>query len=55
MAKITKDDWKKKWKSGTYDHIDSSYVPGSHEIEQGNVTWHFVTPKETEEQSGEEK
>ncbi len=43
------DDWKKKWKAGAYDHIDPSYVPGSHEIERGEVTWHDVTKCEKQD------
>jgi hypothetical protein len=33
----------------TYDHIDPSYVPGSHEIERGEVTWHDVTKREKQD------
>jgi hypothetical protein len=39
-AKITKDDWKKTWKPGTYRYLDPEYKPGTHEIERGDVTWH---------------
>jgi len=38
--KIPEDDWKKKWKPGTYDYLDPEYKPGTHEVERGNVTWH---------------
>ena len=37
---IPEDDWKKKWKPGTYAYLDPEYKPGTHEIERGNVTWH---------------
>ena len=39
-AKIPEDDWKKDWKPGTYDYLAPGYVPGTHEIEKGEVTWH---------------
>ena len=39
-AKIPEDDWKKKWKAGTYDYLAPGYEPGTHEIERGDVTWH---------------
>ena len=38
--KIPEDDWKKDWKTGTYDYLAPGYVPGTHEIERGEVTWH---------------
>ena len=38
--KIPEDDWKKYWKIGTYDYLAPGYVPGTHEIERGEVTWH---------------
>ena len=38
--KIPEDDWKKDWKPGTYDYLAPGYVPGTHEIERGEVTWH---------------
>jgi hypothetical protein len=31
--KIPEDDWKKKWKPGTYDYLDPEYKPGTHELE----------------------
>jgi hypothetical protein len=39
-AKIPEDDWKKDWKPGTYDYLAPGYVPGTHEIERGEVIWH---------------
>jgi hypothetical protein len=39
-AKIPEDDWKKTWKPGTYDYLAPGYVPGTREIERGEVTWH---------------
>ena len=39
-AKIPEDDWKNKWKPGTYDYLDPEYEPGTHEVERGDVTWH---------------
>jgi hypothetical protein len=39
-AKRPEDDWKKKWKPGTYDYWDPEYKPGAHEVERGDVTWH---------------
>ena len=38
--KIPEDDWKKDWKPGTYDYLAPGYVPGTHEMERGEVTWH---------------
>ena len=37
---IPEDDWKRTWKPGTYDYLAPGYVPGTHEIERGEVTWH---------------
>ena len=37
---IPEDDWKRTWKPGTYDYLAPGYVPGTHEIEKGEVTWH---------------
>jgi hypothetical protein len=42
-ANIREDDWKKHWKAGTYDYLASGYVPGTHEIEKGEVTWHQLS------------
>ena len=39
-ANIPEDDWKKTWNPGTYDYLAPGYVPGTHEIERGEVTWH---------------
>ena len=44
--KIPEDDWKKDWKAGTYDYLAPGYVPGTHEIERGEVTWHQLTTTE---------
>jgi hypothetical protein len=43
-ANIPEDDWKKTWNSGTYDYLAPGYVPGTHEIERGEVTWHQLRP-----------
>ena len=40
--KIPEDDWK----AGTYDCLAPGYVPGTHEIERGEVTWHQLTTTE---------
>ena len=49
-AKIPEDDWKKTWKSGTYDYLDPDYKPGTHEIERGDVTWHQLrAPRNAED------
>jgi hypothetical protein len=45
-AKIPEDDWKKKWKAGTYDYLAPGYEPGTHEIERGDVTWHQLRAPE---------
>ena len=44
--KIPEDDWKKKWKAGTYDYLAPGYEPGTHEIERGDVTWHQLRAPE---------
>ncbi len=52
--KIPEDDWKKKWKAGTYDYLAPGYVPGTHEIEKGEVTWHQLRATWNAEQPGED-
>jgi hypothetical protein len=44
--KIPEDDWKKDWKAGTYDYLAPGYVPGTHEMERGEVTWHQLRTTE---------
>ena len=52
-AKIPEDDWKKDWKPGTYDYLAPGYVPGTHGIERGEVTWHQLrAPRNAEESPG---
>jgi hypothetical protein len=52
-AKIPEDDWKKDWKPGTYDYLAPGYVPGTHEIERGEVTWHQPgAPRNAEDVAG---
>ena len=53
-AKIPEDDWKKKWKAGTYDYLAPSYEPGTHEIERGDVTWHQLRATGNADQPGED-
>jgi hypothetical protein len=49
-AKIPEDDWKKTWKAGTYHYLAPGYVPGTHEIERGEVTWHQLrVPRNAED------
>ena len=49
-AKIPEDDWKKKWKAGTYDYLDPEYKPGTHEVERGDVAWHQLrVPRNAED------
>jgi hypothetical protein len=51
--KIPEDDWKKDWKAGTYDYLAPGYVPGTHEIERGEVTWHQLrAPRNAKESPG---
>jgi hypothetical protein len=45
-ANIPEDDWKRRWKPGTYDYLDPEYKPGTHEIERGDVTWHQLRAPE---------
>jgi hypothetical protein len=45
-ANIPEDDWKKTWNPGTYDYLAPGYVPGTHEIEKGEVTWHQLRAPE---------
>ena len=45
-SNIPEDDWKKDWKAGTYDYLAPGYVPGTHEIERGEVTWHQLRTTE---------
>jgi hypothetical protein len=52
--KIPEDDWKKKWKAGTYDYLAPGYEPGTHEIERGDVTWHQLRATGNAEQPGED-
>jgi hypothetical protein len=42
-ANIPEDDWKKRWKPGTYGYLAPGYEPGTHEVERGEVTWHEMT------------
>ena len=51
-AKIPEDDWKKKWKAGTYDYLAPGYEPGTHEIERGDVTWHQLEQPGTQSSLG---
>jgi hypothetical protein len=53
-AKVPEDDWKKKWKPGTYDYSDPEYEPGTHEIERGDVTWHQLRETGNAVDSGED-
>ena len=53
-AKIPEDDWRKKWKAGTYDYLAPGYEPGTHEIERGDVTWHQLRATGNAEQPGED-
>ena len=53
-ANIPEDDWKKTWKSGTYDYLAPGYVPGTHEMERGEVTWHQLRATGNAEQPGED-
>ena len=50
--KIPEDDWKKDWKAGTYDYLAPGYVPGTHEMETGEVTWHQLRAPRNAEHSG---
>ena len=52
--KIPEDDWKKDWKAGTYDYLAPGYVPGTHEIERGEVTWHQLEATGNAEEPGED-
>jgi hypothetical protein len=52
--KIPEDDWKKDWKAGTYDYLAPGYVPGTHEIEKGEVTWHQLRATGNAEQPGKD-
>jgi hypothetical protein len=52
-AKIPEDDWKKKWKAGTYDYLAPGYKPGTHEVERGDVTWHQLEATGNAEDPGE--
>jgi hypothetical protein len=45
-ANIPEDDWKKTWNPGTYDYLAPGYVPGTLEIEKGEVTWHQLRAPE---------
>ena len=52
-AKIPEDDWKKKWKAGTYDYLAPGYKSGTHEVERGDVTWHQLEATGNAEDPGE--
>jgi hypothetical protein len=53
-ANIPEDDWKKTWNPGTYDYLAPGYVPGTHEIEKGEVTWHQLRATGNAEQPRED-
>jgi hypothetical protein len=53
-ANIPEDDWKRRWKPGTYDYLDPEYKPGTHEIERGDVTWHQLRATGNAQQPGED-
>ena len=41
--KITREDILRKWPAGQYLYKDPDYVPGTHPVETGDVTWHTGT------------